>query len=962
MKNILMLAASACAVCAFGAETYYVSTNGPHEVKGVVWGTYVTDDGVAHDAYTDLQQAINATQKKAATIWVEDGFVCETGGETTDGTGSRITTEYGPAVDSLIIRSRSGRWETGAEIRGRYHSAEEPCGAKSIRCVAPNFGAKFIGFRFVGGSTTGNGGGIYSGMYGQTYENCLVENCVAKGSGGGFYKDASRNYSDGLSARMINCVVRNNRALGGDGGGACGVHMISCQVYGNSCFGSAWNNGNGGGLTHTGVSLQEYTIIVSNCVFYGNSASNLNYVDAATKHAGCGGGLNLNNFYGKVYGCVFSNNTATARGGGLYVSSSVRTYNSLVVGNTAARKCGGGIFGGVHTGALVARNTAASAGGVSAPDSAGAHAQLVNCTVTDNTITGNAAPYEAEYVALTNSVVWSDRAGTIPVAANVRASSHSCWPTAVGGTEDCNTDQNPKLWTRDGTTYKAYAATSVSCRGQGAEFGWMIDPSDTCSRDWYGDPRILGDGPDMGWVSLEAKTGVICLSTAFGPTMAMVGSIFSLTTTVENARSDAVYDYHWVLTDLEGNERHFVSDAPIVDLAIVNPGDYEIILFVSNRADAADNDFCVPTSRLLALPLTNYVTSAAGAKPVRPYARPETAATSIHDAVELTVPGSTVFLDAGMHKIDSAISLSKNITIQGAGREATVLRGHAGSDNNYRLFTLDSPEATVRDMTLSGGYMYESGSCVYVNAKGGRLVNCAIVGNTLQTSTRYGGALCMNSLDALADRCVIACNTNSATGYNWGYTRGVVLIQAGTLRNSIVRKNVIKQHSQCNNSNSGGIVYLKGKDALVENCTIVENVDNGGSGCAVWLHGAYQDTPHLYNTILTGNKTPNVTIPESSPLPNLRATDASYCYDVKNCFFVGSAAFDAKSYVGTDAKFVDAAAGDYRLRIDSPCRSKGRNGDWMADALDVYGQPRLMGRKVDIGAAETESGLMLMIR
>ena len=54
MKNILMLAASACAVCAFGAETYYVSTNGPHEVKGVVWGTYVTDDGVAYDAYTDL--------------------------------------------------------------------------------------------------------------------------------------------------------------------------------------------------------------------------------------------------------------------------------------------------------------------------------------------------------------------------------------------------------------------------------------------------------------------------------------------------------------------------------------------------------------------------------------------------------------------------------------------------------------------------------------------------------------------------------------------------------------------------------------------------------------------------------------------------------------------------------------------------------------------------------------------
>ena len=790
------------------AKTCYVSTNDLHEVDGVVWGTYVTDDGKAHNAYTNLQEAITANWKSAITIWVEDGFVCDVGGETADGTGSRITTGYVASNDSLIIRSRSGKWETGAEIRGRYHSAEEPCGANSIRCVAPDCGAKFIGFRFVGGSTTGNGGGIYSGMYGQTYENCLVENCVAKGSGGGFYKETSRNYSDGLSARMINCVVRNNRALSGDGGGARGVHMISCQVYGNSCSGTGWDNGNGGGLAHTWSSLQGYTIIVSNCVFYGNSASNPNNLNSSSQRAGCGGGLSLYNFYGKVYGCVFSNNTATARAGGLYASSTVRTYNSLVVDNTAAGKCGGGIFGGVHTGALVARNTAASAGGVSASSNAGSHARLINCTVTDNTITGKTAPYEAEYVALTNSVVWSNKSGTIAVASNVKDSSHSCWPTATEGTADCNTAQNPKLWTRNDTTYKAYAATSVSCRGQGEEFDWMTDPADICSKDWYGDPRILGDGPDMGWVSLETKTGVICQSTTFGPTAATVGSLFSLTTTVDNARSGAVYDYRWTLTDLEGNERCYVTTEPILERINVEVGDYELFLFVSNRADAADNDFGVPSSRLLVLPLTNYVTSVAGAKPVRPYARPETAATSIHDAMELTVPGSTVILDAGTHKIDSAITLSTNITVMGAGREATVLQGHAGSGNNYRHFTLNSPEATVRDMTLSGGYMYESGSCVYINTNGGRLINCAIVGNTLDTSNRSGGALVMRSVDALADRCIILCNTNRAVGADWYETKGIVRIEAGTLRNSIVRQNAIVLNPQYVNAKSGHIVEI----------------------------------------------------------------------------------------------------------------------------------------------------------
>ena len=146
-----------------------------------------------------------------------------------------------------------------------------------------------------------------------------------------------------------------------------------------------------------------------------------------------------------------------------------------------------------------------------------------------------------------------------------------------------------------------------------------------------------------------------------GPSGFSFSNPTSLTTTVENARSDAVYDYHWALTDLEGNERHFVSDEPIVDLAIVNPGDYEIFLFVSNRADAADNDFCVPTSRLLALPLTNYVTSAAGAKPVRPYARPETAATSVHHALDVAVDGAVVVFDVGEHAVAKEIIInSKN--------------------------------------------------------------------------------------------------------------------------------------------------------------------------------------------------------------------------------------------------------------------------------------------------------------
>ena len=41
-------------------------------------------------------------------------------------------------------------------------------------------------------------------------------------------------------------------------------------------------------------------------------------------------------------------------------------------------------------------------------------------------------------------------------------------------------------------------------------------------------------------------------------------------------------------------------------------------------------------------------------------------------------------------------------------------------------------------------------------------------------------------------------------------------------------------------------------------------------------------------------------------------------------------------------KFVDEANGDYRLAATSPCREKGIVLDWMADATDLNGNPRLV--------------------
>ena len=76
---------------------------------------YVSARGLydGHDAYTDLQSAIRDAQT-GDTIWVENGFVCDTGKTVTGLGASRIFIDK-----DIIVRSRSGSWKNPAIIRGR---------------------------------------------------------------------------------------------------------------------------------------------------------------------------------------------------------------------------------------------------------------------------------------------------------------------------------------------------------------------------------------------------------------------------------------------------------------------------------------------------------------------------------------------------------------------------------------------------------------------------------------------------------------------------------------------------------------------------------------------------------------------------------------------------------------------------------------------------------------------------
>ena len=154
---------------------------------------------------------------------------------------------------------------------------------------------------------------------------------------------------------------------------------------------------------------------------------------------------------------------------------------------------------------LIARNTAQAQGGIFAYSVA--CVQLINSTVTANTNLALTAQSIVSKVAMTNSVVYGNKINSSSTeVSGLKGGANSCWPTATEGI-DGNTAKDPRFCTFEG---KEYAATAPWCKGEGVEFAWMTDPLDIRSRDWYGDARIRGPRPDMGWVSLR-ETGTVLL-------------------------------------------------------------------------------------------------------------------------------------------------------------------------------------------------------------------------------------------------------------------------------------------------------------------------------------------------------------------------------------------------------------------------------------------------------------------
>ena len=382
----------------------------------------------------------------------------------------------------------------------------------------------------------------------------------------------------------------------------------------------------------------------------------------------------------------------------------------------------------------------------------------------------------------------------------------------------------------------------------------------------------------------------------------------------------------------------------------VPAGTYAVALQVSDGTKTASAE---RFGAIVVLPSTVYV-SKTGAN-IPPYDTLAKATPDLNVAFRSLTDGMTVVVDDGTYTLSKGQALNSALTVRSLnGPEKTTLSGMAG--DMPRAFVLQHAQASVSGFTFANFVNMSANqpgealrlakagavvsNCVFrgcaanfsggaISMTGGLLVDCLVTNCWALTTTDrtlYGQAIQAENADSVIERCVIrdcGLSRNSLTTYS------VVSLSGGAqMRNSVVAHN---------RSRGEGGVRLTGA-SVMENCTVVDNIANASNQVAGVSAGSMAS---VVNTIIWNNTN---TVDEV--IAEIGGDDSVFdtCCTNNPCFRRRGA--------------------PWRLSNASPCLNAGKPLDWMDGAVDLYGNPRILYDKPDIGAVESpySPGIMLIVR
>ena len=274
---------------------------------------------------------------------------------------------------------------------------------------------------------------------------------------------------------------------------------------------------------------------------------------------------------------------------------------------------------------------------------------------------------------------------------------------------------------------------------------------------------------------------------------------------------------------------------------------------------------------------------------------------TIQAAVNAASAGDIVLLAPGIHTLNSTLSITKGVTVDGQDWMKTIIRP---ASSGFRAVLINHAEATLRGVTVRDATSATGGTGVRIDTAGGTLADSRVTCCTI-TSGNGAGVFVVNGNGSIR-RCRIDGNSGTST---WG--GGVHFDKGGLMENCLVTDNI---------GQWGGGVYVNNGAIQMVNCTIAGNA-------------SYKDANDLY--YWQGN--PAVT---NCAIASIYSGKSGVPY-YSHC--AASTTGDANiSYSAT--LFLAPAAGDYRLAPGSAAIGAGAATPL---ANDLYGSQH--GSPPDIG-------------